>query len=636
MDGLEAYSAFLPLNGKASMIKFKDVPDSKRLTFDQAEAMKGANGVGGILKSEFVVVDIDDPYQFDRALQMIRENDMDVLVRKTSRGGHIIARNNGSGAFDACGTDRQLAMGFKADIKTGKACCYEAIKVDGQLREIVYQPSSGELGAMPKAFEPVKSDSNFLAMGEGDGRNSALFTHILALTGAGFTKDDARQTLRWMNKYVLREPLPDDELETIMRDGAFPKGLFGKGRGFRHDLLGQTVIMALNVCLIDGHIHSYRDGFYVAGTKPLETYMVEHDSTLKDSQIRETLSYIGRVTKSVEHANAKFIGFANGILNIETGELGTFTPEIVITNRIPWNYDPKAYSETADRALDDWVCNDREIRALLEEMVGYCLFRDNRFQKMFVLTGDRANGKSTFLNFLTFALGRENCTALDLAGVGARFGTASLAGKMANIGDDIADDFLNGAEVAMIKKIVTGERLSGEFKGQDVFEFSPFAKMIFSANEIPRMKDRTGAMLRRLMIIPFRASFNGSAGRTDLRQQLRTREAAEYLLRLGVEGLRRVLANSRFTEPSKVRDELDAFELSNDPIWAFLDERDVPALLLKPADDIYRDYQQYAYESGLNPASKGVFNKEICARLGVKTQPRKIAGKSHRMFVVTK
>ena len=66
---------------------------------------------------------------------------------------------------------------------------------------------------------------------------------------------------------------------------------------------------------------------------------------------------------------------------------------------------------------------------------------------------------------------------------------------------------MQGTQVAMFKKIVAGNRIKAERKGQDPFEFNPYIKLLFSANDIPRMKDKTGAVLRRLVIIPFNAHF---------------------------------------------------------------------------------------------------------------------------------
>ena len=104
-------------------------------------------------------------------------------------------------------------------------------------------------------------------------------------------------------------------------------------------------------------------------------------------------------------------------------------------------------------------------------------------------------------------LADENISALDLKELGDRFSTSMMFGKLANIGDDIGDDFLQGTQVSIFKKVVTGNRIKAERKGMDPFEFNPYVKLLFSANDIPRMKDKTGAVLRRLVIIPFNATF---------------------------------------------------------------------------------------------------------------------------------
>ena len=68
-------------------------------------------------------------------------------------------------------------------------------------------------------------------------------------------------------------------------------------------------------------------------------------------------------------------------------------------------------------------------------------------------------------------MGEDNISALDLKELGDRFTTSMMFGKLANIGDDIGDDFMQGTQVAMFKKIVTGNRIKAERKGQDPFLF---------------------------------------------------------------------------------------------------------------------------------------------------------------------
>lgn len=117
---------------------------------------------------------------------------------------------------------------------------------------------------------------------------------------------------------------------------------------------------------------------------------------------------------------------------------------MVITNKIPWPYNPAAYNELLDHTLDKIACNRPEIRALLEEMIGSTFYRSNTVAggRSFILTGEGANGKSTILVALKTLLGVQNIASLDLKELGDRFKTAELFGKLANIGDDIGSDYM--------------------------------------------------------------------------------------------------------------------------------------------------------------------------------------------------
>ena len=66
----ELYKGYVPLNGKAAMIKFKDVP---LMSYEDAEKYQDANGVGGVLADNAVLIDIDDDFQFNKALTIVKE-----------------------------------------------------------------------------------------------------------------------------------------------------------------------------------------------------------------------------------------------------------------------------------------------------------------------------------------------------------------------------------------------------------------------------------------------------------------------------------------------------------------------------------------------------------------------------------
>ena len=348
----------------------------------------------------------------------------------------------------------------------------------------------------------------------------------------------------------------------------------------------------------------------------------------------EVLKYLELIAPEVKGmANAKYIAFNNGIYNLETEKLEDFNPDIVVKNKIPHNYNYNAYNETMDSVLDKISCFDDHIRDLLEEMAGYCMYRRNELRKAFILIGDKANGKSTFLACLIHMVGELNTASLDLAELGDRFRTAELFGKLINGGDDIGDEFI--ANPAIFKKIVSGDPIVVEKKGQHPFTLYNYAKPIFSANNIPRIKDKTGAVLDRLVIVPFNATFSKHDADYDphIKYKLRTEEAMEYLIQLSLDGLKRVLANNGFTICTKVQSEIDDYNEQNNPIVGFFKELDVDTdVNNQPTKDVYTRYKLYCNDNGFTPLSAIEFTKYIKKELEMDVKVIKLNGKSCRIY----
>nr|DAQ34731.1 MAG TPA: dsDNA helicase [Caudoviricetes sp.] len=622
------YKGYVETKGKQSIEKLKNRTNWK--TYDE---VKNLNGFGGVLANDTILIDIDDAEQSEILMNIVEEFQLDCRVYCTSRGKHFLFKNH---SITRNRTHVQLAVGLTADIKVGSKLSYEVIKIDGEERFCEWDiEEGGKYQEVPKWLFPVKATADFVDMDAGDGRNQALFNYILTLTANDFTVDETRECIRILNRFVLKEPLSDEELEVILRDEAFQKPVFFMGSTFLFDKFANYMKNTAHVVKINNQLHIYKDGIYENGYKEIETEMIQHIPNLKKAQRREVIDYMELITESKQMSEANLIAFENGVYDIATDELKPFSSDIVITNKIPWNYNPEAYSELADVTLNKLSCEDAAIRALLEECIGYCFYRRNELGKAFILTGDKSNGKSTFLDCIKTILGEQNISALDLKELGDRFSTSMMFGKLANIGDDIGDDFLQGSQVSIFKKIVTGNRIKAERKGQDPFEFNPFIKLLFSANDIPRMKDKTGAVLRRLVIIPFNATFSKNDPDFDpfIKYKLIQQDSIEYLIRLGVEGLKRIIINDEFTKSEKVQGQLDEYEEENNPIIAFIADTGVEMIENEPTADVYKRYQVFCADNSMQPMSNIVFSKQINKRLGFKVIQRKVNNVNRKIFV---
>lgn len=623
------FRGFVETKNKKCIEKFKGRTDFK--TFEQVQSLPE---YAGILAAETILIDVDDFEASEILFKVVKEYALTCRVYRTSRGKHFLFKNSG---VPTNKTGCKLAIGLTADIKIGTRNSYEVLKYDNQNREILYDTAENEEAQqLPRWLFPVKSKMEFLNMETGDGRNQGLFNYILTLQSNDFSVEEARETIRIINKFVLKVPLSDDEIETVLRDDAFKKPVFFMGSTFLFDKFATFLKNNNHIIKINNQLHIYKNGIYISGLAEIEAEMIQHIPGLNRAKRTEVLAYLDiLIRENFKAEDANLIAFENGLYNIVDDSFVEFTPEHIITNKIRWKYNPEAYSELADKTLNKIACNDPQIRALLEEAIGYCFYRRNELGKAFILTGDKSNGKSTFLSMVQYLLGDENISSLDLKELGDRFKTAEMFGKLANIGDDIGDEFI--ANPAIFKKLVTGERVSAERKGQNPFEFNNYSKLLFSANNIPRIKDKTGAVQRRLTIIPFDARFSADDPDFDpyIKHLLKTDEVMEYLINLGIAGLKRVLLNRKFTGSTKVQKAMDEYEENNNPIIGFFRECEDEEFQIEnePTNVVYKRYQEYCLANSLQPMSNIEFSKQVNRILNMRVENKWLNGKKHRIFI---
>ena len=602
---MKYHRGYVKTSGKRAVEKFKNVPDSELRTLEQAEKCES---YAGILAPGVVLLDFDIKEQSDLAYIIIQRMGVRCRIYQSDKGYHFLMRANDK--LTKCQTRVKLACGVVCDVKVGSSASYECLKVNGNVREMIQDCDNPDVA--PAYLSPVESDVDFLNLGDGDGRNSTLYAYILNLTKAGLNKSEIKETINVINKFVLKEPLPQSEIDTICRDDAFviqkPSFTDDKGR-FLHSVFAQWLVDTMNIVKISGALHIYKDGIYVRGTKMIEQEMIKHIPNLTQAKRKETWLYLDLlIEEDHEIADARYIAFNNGIYDVVMEQLIPFTPDIVLVNKIPHDYDPDAKDATMLKVMNNLTCGDPKLFDLLCEMVGYLFWRKNEMGWTFFCLGNKANGKSTFLDTLNYLLGNENTSALDLKELGKDFKSQELFGKLANIGDDIADDYIS--DTSIFKKVATGNIITANPKYEQPFKFRPFAKLIFSCNTFPRLNDRTNAAARRIIPIPFNATFDKNSDDYDpfVKYKLQTEMAMSTLINLGLKGLKRMLINNDFTRCDAVESELRSIEENNNPLIAFLKTHKIED---QDADKLYSEYVWWASKSGVQSMSKPTFFKQI-------------------------
>lgn len=625
---MSLYRGYVPTSQKKAQMAFKDKSASELMTLEQAQKF---SEFAGVLSNDTVLVDIDDSEQAEILLRIVKSKELKCKVYKTTRGCHFLFKCSEPMSNR---THCHLGIGLTADIKGGGKASYEVLKYDGVEREVLYD--SGDYQVLPRYLYPVKTNVNVLDLAEGEGRNNALFSYILPLQQNDFTVEECRECIKTINEYILKDPLSEEELSVVIRDGAFNKPTFFTSRGaFLFDKFAKYLKQAENIIKINGKLYIYRNGIYECGDEYIEAAMIEHIPNLSRSKRQEVLAYLMLlVTKESGIADANLIAFNNGVLNIADDSFSEFSPEYIITNKIPYNYNPDAKSELLEKTMMKLACGDESVYKLLYQSIGYCFYRRNELRKSFFLLGEKRNGKSTFLDMVSTLLGEDNTANLDLCEIGDRFRTAELTGKLANIGDDINDEWVSNT--AIFKKVVSGDAVTVERKGKDPFKLKSFAKFFFSANALPRLgrgKD-SRAVLDRLVIIPFDAKFTKDDKDYDpfIKYKLRSDEVMEALIAKAVPALKEVLIEQQFEHCSKVDANMEEFEKSNNPILEFFCELDEVDYINEPIKTVYQKYNSFCFGNNLQPISALEFQKQIKKQFELTIKTIEVSGKRVRVY----
>lgn len=619
------YRGYVKADGKKCVDKFKGVPDDQLRTLGEVQRF---DSYAGILAPGVVLLDFDIKADSDTAYTIVQSLGVKCLIRRSTKGWHFLFRNNGR--FDKSATRIRLACGLTCDCKLGDKNSYESLKVDGVERPIVHECE--EPDEVPAFLSPIESDKNFLGAGEGDGRNSMLYGYLLTLTKHGFTEEESRQTLDVINRYVFAEPLSESEMKSICRDEAFVPvtPAFFEEKTFLFDVFAEWLIETAHIVKIDGVLHIYKDGIYVRGEDLIEREMIKHIRRLTDTKRKEVYKYISLLCDDdLERADARYVPFTNGVLDVVTNELLPFSPDIVLTNRIPHAYDPSARSELLENTLHKLACGNQALVDVMCELLGYVFWRKNELGISFFLLGNRANGKSTFIELINYVIGESNISALDLEDIGKDFKSQEIFGKLLNSGDDISDAYIK--DPSIFKKTATGNRLTANPKYEQPFSFSPYCKLLFSANVMPRMNDKTNAAARRILPIPFNATFSKKDLDYDpyIKYKLQTEEVASAFINLGVAGLHRVLENNGFTVCEEVEAEIESIEEANNPLKAYMKEHELENQLVGNA---YITYSMWCMDNGTQALGKQGFISQLDV-YGLKVQTSKVDNKDLQIFI---
>jgi putative DNA primase/helicase len=279
--------------------------------------------------------------------------------------------------------------------------------------------------------------------------------------------------------------------------------------------------------------------------------------------------------------------------------------------QLPIKYDPHAKCPNILKFLGQ-VLQPKDVFTALE-LFGYCLYRTSKYQKALLCVGKGANGKSTFLLLFEHFLGKENTGHVSLQDIMSnRFATACLYGKLANIFADLKNDKLSNS--GLFKMLVSGDPMKAEKKHCQPFDFENYAKLFFSANEIPQSEDISYAYFRRWIIFFFESVFEGDNNDPNLICRLTSEEEISGLLNLALIALRQLIKDNGFAYVDDIATIMKDYTLNSDNVARFVTERceitgnDEHYIICR---DLWGNYFEFCKKNNLHSKDDNVFGMEL-------------------------
>jgi putative DNA primase/helicase len=247
---------------------------------------------------------------------------------------------------------------------------------------------------------------------------------------------------------------------------------------------------------------------------------------------------------------------------------------------------------------------------LLQELFGYCLWPDCRFEKFVIFTGPGNSGKSTAAETLQALLGEGNTCALPLERFGDRFALPSLIAKLANIVFDASE--IDRSAEGVLKAMVSGEPVTVEEKHHPVRTMRLTAKHLFVTNILPRFHDTSDGLWRRLLLIPFERVCPPEQRDPSLKGRLR--EELPAIAQWALRGLARLLHETTFTTFERGSRLVSECRHESNPVALFLASECVTEPGARAGRQrTYARYRQWAAANGHAIMSVTRFNREVRA-----------------------
>ncbi|WP_240613661.1 phage/plasmid primase, P4 family [Pueribacillus theae] len=526
-------------------------------------------------------------------------------------------------------TNKLVNAGITVDYKTSNRAI-GIIKQNGYMRELDNGHLLGDwdnLPSLPFELYPSKLSQLLYQMKDGDGRNSSLFTHLLTMREM-YKPDDKSVTYiaAFINEYVFQEPMKERELQRLI-ESVLSKNIGKNNNKYLNPkdmvMTSEVLVEKLDIKFYQHRLYFKQNARYISDDNLL-LRAIDRLIQLKPSQHKELLTLFEIKAERIDYDDFP-IQLRNGyiiddgeVIQVDTG----FTPFYLDVD-----YDPAVFNKEVDEFLNFLTCERKDLRMVIEEMFGHMLMTRAFPHKVFFFQGSEGkNGKSTIVKMIKNFIS-ESANFLPLDKFDDDTSVYSLVGKLVNIGDDIDASYLDKS--SNFKTLASGDPIMVRPIYKSAVEVNNKATLIFTCNDMPIFKDKSGGIMRRVIVIPCDNVVTNIDNEID--DKLSSDTAKSYLLNLALTGIERIKANGTdISESITIKNKTKQYFIESDNVAAFIDEYS-ESISGKRTTGIYAKYVAYCTENGLKEVGSREFGRRL-SNAGFRSKPVKKDGKTVRIY----
>ena len=580
---------------------------------------------------DYIVLDVDNKTSEKVVDRWLKEFNVVTRVDRTQHGSHYWFKRPKINETQSC---KYLLCGVRADYR-----CKEwiTVKRDG----VVYQrENDGVIADYPwflKIISNSKEKAEFEWLDDIKlSRNDSLRNAMLMMNKY---VDDIADHIKLVNKLTLANPLPINELEdTILRKESIEYcDSHSDDAESELNKVSMALMSEYSIIKHNDELLYFNGEIYEPFTQKARQLMARGlaknpTDRFKKDVLNNISDYIDEYDGLVDVG--QYVAFNDCLYNTENHKCEPFNENVVVTMKLKFDYPIDADKPNmVDDVVNKLLCGNNDDINTLYEYLGYILARDMILEKALTFNGKGQNGKSSILELITYTF-KDCCHVLPFKKLFAKNGLQILGRNFFVYDHEMTSDYIKDATV--FKSALSNNDLMVEDKYIKQHEMSGYnCKFIYANNGTTKMDTSClKAVNRRLLPIQFEYDLSTEKRDLNFYRKWLTKENAERLLYLAIEGLKRLQKRGDFLISERSKQASEKYVTELDTVRQWVNDYD-DSVLYQFVDPLYENYKAYVYNNtNSKKVSKEKFKESICELLRAKvSQVTDSDGKRKRCFM---